>query len=369
MNHVLAILRKEFREFRSDRLSLMLAFMLPLISLLLFGYGIRLEAKNISVVVCAPGADALSRDFVRSVFATGTFVGVRPDESAPGYPNLRNAAKSKAAIVLPVDFGDKIARNQPTAVDVLVDGTDVNAALTIPNVLAGVQSEFIRRHVPVDVHSTYTIPVVTMMFNVAGRESHYVVLGVFGIILWMFPSLLAAVSAARETDQQTIILLYSSGLSAAEYICGKAIFFLGLGLCQAMIMIPLGCLLFSIPLERLFTAILVTPIYILTAVLFGLLVGTRANSQTTAVQTTSTGGFFPTLLLSGFVYPTGNVPFPLDLVSYAVPARYYIELLRNVCIKGLPVYEMSEDALILSVFAVALFLLTWIPLRRMQLKS
>lgn len=372
--HIIAITLKEWREYKNDRMSLLLSIFLPLISLILFGYGIRLEAKNVPIIVIDNNYDAVSRDFTRRLFATGTFVHAQPEtkplrERGNSLQLLRQT-NAKAVIVLPPGLQRQIQTKQNSHIDAVIDGSDINTALAIPNVLDGVVADFLADHTQPDLQNKYTIPTVATMFNPSGDEGNFIVTGVYGIILWLFPSLLAAVSASRETDQQTIIRLYSSGLSAAEYILGKAVFFIGLGIAEACVMFPLSYLLFHGDVSRgLLVVTLPTVIYIGCAVMFGLLVGTTASSQTVAVQTTSTGGFFPTLLLSGFVYPTSNVPFPLNLVSYLVPAKYYIELMRYQLIKQLPLSMATGKVAILVLFLMVLFVLTWRPLRRMQLKD
>jgi ABC-2 type transport system permease protein len=154
------------------------------------------------------------------------------------------------------------------------------------------------------------------------------------------------------------------------FLLGKALVYFAVGMCLAVMVMVIGAMLFHIgPVGDPSPLLVATPLYVLSSVLFGLMIGTFSNSQTVAVQATSTAGFFPCLLLSGVVYPIYNIPFPLSLFSLIVPARYFIELTRDSYVRGAGWPAVWPVPLTLIVFIAAFIFLSWLGLRRMQLKD
>ncbi|MGB3299504.1 MAG: ABC transporter permease, partial [Phormidesmis sp.] len=163
----------------------------------------------------------------------------------------------------------------------------------------------------------------------------YIVPGIFGVILWVFPSMLAGIALVREKEQGTVAQVYASDLSATEWLLGKELAYLLVGLGEAAIVMTVATLLFGLRFRGDPTTLLVgTVVYLAASVAFGLLVGARAGNQTGAVQGTAIVGFLTALLLSGFIYRIENIPFPLSLISNVVPARYYIEITRDAFVRG-----------------------------------
>ena len=142
----------------------------------------------------------------------------------------------------------------------------------------------------------------------------------YGVILWIFPSLLTAIAMVREKEKGTILQVYASSISATELLLGKGMAYLLIAITEALIVIGLGTIIFQVGLvNNPITLLLGTLIFLIDSVMFGLLVGVRSNNQNSAVQIISLVGFITSLLLSGFIYPLSNIPFPLSLVTAAVP--------------------------------------------------
>ena len=207
-----------------------------------------------------------------------------------------------------------------------------------------------------------------LWFNPGRKETLYVVPGVYAVILWIYPSLFAAIAMVREKEKGTIIQVYASSLSAFELILGKAFAYLLIGLLEALVIISLGSLLFGLRFVADPIPLLIgTPIFITSSVLFGLVFGCVANDQSTAVQVVTTVGFLTTLLLSGFLYPLSNIPFPLSLITYIIPARYFIELSRDAFVLGTGWPGVWLAPLVLGLLSMLLFRSARKTLSRMQL--
>ncbi len=374
MKRVWAQAAKEWQEFRRDRLSLALAFLLPLFSLLLFGYGIRLESKNIPIVVQDNDQTSFSREYVERLYATN----ILSRANITGAKSPRDAIDrglAKVAITIPEGFTQKVLRRQTSTLDVLIDGTDIANTQIVSNSIEAANIYFVAMlkasKTAGDPNDLKVVaPQLRVWYNPGRLEPLFIVPGAIGIILWMYPALLAAVAASREKEQETIIRVYSSSIRPIEFILGKALVYFVVGMLMALLVITLGWILFAVKVIGDPTPLLVSiPIYILAAVLFGLMLGTFANSQTVAVQATSTAGFFPCLLLSGFVYPIYNIPVPLNFLTLIVPARYFIQLTRDAFVRGMGWPAVWYVPLILIVFCLAYLAFTWLSMRRMQLKD
>lgn len=363
---------KELKEFQRDKLSVALAFLLPLFSLLLFGFGIRLESKSIPIVVQDADNTSLSREYIARLYATNMFVPATvTDKTSLTDPLARGEAK--VAIEIPKGFTAKIFTAQVSPFKVYLDGTDISNVQVLTNSIEAANLYFLsvlqHSRTP-DAELAAVVPETRLWFNPGRQERLFIVPGAFGVVLWMYPALLAAVAASREKEQETIIRVYASNPKPLAFLLGKAAPYFLISIGMAILVMSVGAIIFNVyPIGDPTPLLVSTPLYVLVSVLFGLCLGTYASSQTTAVQATSSIGFFPCLLLSGFVYPISNIPFPLSLFSIIVPARYFIELTRDAFVRGTGWSAVWHLPLVLIVFCIALLGLSWLAIKRMQVKD
>lgn len=374
MRRIVAQARKELAQFQRDRLTVALAIVLPLLTLLIFGFAIRLESKDIPIVVRDLDMSPQSRAYIEAIFATRQFKPVEWSLDRPAEAAL-DGGMARAVVIIPPDFAQHLQREVPISVQVLIDGTDANNARLVQNAIRattqvyaqspGVTGGAVARAAP---PKSRVQPVIRLWFNPGRKESLYIVPGIFGVILWIFPSLLAAIAMVREKERGTILQVYASDLSAVELLLGKALAYWLVGIAQAIAVIGLAFFIFRLHWATEPTAFLVgTGIFLGTAVLFGLFVGVRANSQNAAVQGVATIGFLTALLLSGFIYPLSNIPFPLSLISNIIPARYYIELSRDAFVRGTGWSGVWWQVLVIAFLGFVLFQVARRLLHRMQL--
>ncbi|HBB35719.1 MAG TPA: ABC transporter permease [Cyanobacteria bacterium UBA8803] len=381
MKRILSQCRKELAQFQRDRLTLALAFILPLMTLLIFGFAIRLEAKNIPLFVQDFDLTPLSRSYIERLFATNQFIPV----SAPNLPLLPNPLTDKsqlqtpqilidqgiarAAVVIPPDFSERIKEGKSSTVQVLVDGTDTNNARVIQNIIQATTRNFLRSSGLLPA-TDRVIARVRIWFNPGRKESLYIVPGLFAVILWIYPSLLTAIAMVREKEKGTILQIYASSLTAAELLVGKGLAYFLIGMSEALLIMGLGSLIWGLRFAGDPTPLLIsTPIFLADSVSFGLLIGVRAGNQNAAVTAVAFLGFLTALLLSGFIYPLSNIPFPLSLISNIVPARYYIVIHRDAYVRGTGWPGVWLFVLILILLGVLLFNAARLGLRRMQLSD
>jgi ABC-2 type transport system permease protein len=368
MNRILSQCTKELAQFRRDRLTLALAFILPLLTLFIFGFAIRLEAKDIPLIVQDLDRSHLSVGYADRLYATQVFQPVPWPETASAQSAL-DLGKAKAVVIIPPDFSRQITAGQPADVQVLVDGTDANNARVIKNSIAATTNSFMQaEHL---VPDTRPLAARTRLwFNPGRQESLSIVPGTYAVVLWIFPSLLAAIAMVREKEKGTILQVYASSLSAEELILGKALAYLVVGMGMAAMVISLGSLIFQLRFAGDPTPFLLsTPLYVGTSTMFGLMLGARVNNQNAAVQGVSLVGFLTALLLSGFIYPLVNIPFPLSLISSVVPARYYIEISRDAFVRGAGWPGVWSALIPIALIGLFFFNIARKALSRMQVSS
>ena len=364
MNRILSQAQKELAQFSRDRLTVALALILPLGMLLIYGYAIRLETKNIPLAVQDFDNSPLSRTYVERLFATNQFI---PTPLAGTSPlSALDRGTAKATVVIPPTFARDVAEGSST-VQVLVDGTDVNNARVIQNSIRGVTNFFIQS-LPNISRPQGVVARVRIWFNPGRQESLYIVPGIFGVVLWVFPSMLAAISVVREKEQGTAIQVYASDLSSTEWLLGKGIAYWLVAVAEAIVVMLVSFLLFGIRLQTgPIPLILGTGIYLASAVSFGLFIGARTGNQNGAVQGTAIAGFLTSFLLSGFIYRLENIPFPLSLLSNLVPARYYIVLTRDAFVRGTGWPGIWYVPIVIGLLGFLLFKVASKILQRMQL--
>lgn len=374
MKRILAQCKKELAQFRRDRLTLGLAFILPLMTLFIFGFAIRLEAKNITLIVQDFDRSNLSQSYTERLYQTNQFIPVDWNGVDPIREGLDRGI-AKAAVIIPPTFSSDVKAGKPTSVQILIDGTDVNNARVIKNSIAAFTHFFIQDQVFIQdqglLQSQSKISArIRLWFNPGRKESLYIVPGVFGVILSIYPSLLAALAMSREKEQGTILQTYTSSISAAELLLGKCLAYFIVGIGQAVFVMGLGCIIWQLGFAGDPTPFFIgTAIFLIASVMFGLFIGVQANTRSVAVQGVATAGFLLALLLSGFIYPLSNIPFPLSLVSHLVPARYFIEITRDAFVRGTGWVGVWSAPVLLFVLAFVLFNIARRIIGRMQLSD
>jgi ABC-2 type transport system permease protein len=366
MKRMLAQCQKELVQFRRDKLTLALALVLPTLSLFLFGFAVRLELKDISLAVQNFDNGQMSAELVDRLY--------KNDQFTPSHwhgkhviDDAINWNRAHVGVIIPPEFSRMLKSGRFAHIEVFVDATDVNNARVIKNGIIGTVNGFLKdnhlipEHFPIEAE-------IRLWFNPGRKEALYVVPGTLGLLLWIYPSLLSSLAMVREKESGTILQAYASSITAQELIGGKALAYLLIGLGEAFFVCFLGMICFSLPFVGDPTPfMLCTVLFILTSVLFGLLVGTRANSQSTAVQGVATVGFTTALLLSGFLYPLRNITYPLSLVSNIIPARYFVQLSRDAFVRGGGWASEWYFPFIFLLFCAFLFRAATANLSRMQL--
>jgi ABC-2 type transport system permease protein len=368
MKKVRAQIKKELAQFVRDRLTVALAFVLPLLSLFLFGFGVRLEMKDIPLVVQNYDNGLLSLDLIDRLYGNAQFSphkwqGTHPIEDAI------NKGYARAGIVIPPDFSRQLRMGHQATFQAFVDATDVNNARVIKNSIIATTNGFMQANKLIS-RTPLIQPEIRLWFNPGRKESLYVVPGAIAVCLWIYPSLLAAIAMVREKEQGTILQSYASSITALELIGGKVLAYMLVALAEAAFLLLMSILCFNVFFAGdptgYFIGIL---LFTFGASSFGTMIGTRSSSQGAAVQAVAMGGFITSFLLSGYLYPLRNIVFPLSLVSYVVPARWFVQLSRDCFVRGGTWIYDWYLLLILALEGFYFFAIAVKNMSRMQLKD
>jgi ABC-2 type transport system permease protein len=380
MKRIISQCVKEIVQFKRDRLTVSLAFLLPLAVLLIYGFAIRLEIKNIGLAVVDYDNSPLSRSYIERLFATNQFkpapwVGNVPTFDAKittkskHYIDSLDKGIAKALVIISPDFASRIKAAKSANIQVIIDGTDVANARVIKNSIRATNQFFLKSsglQPGVKLISTET----RIWFNPGRKEALYIVPGTFAIVLAIYPPLLAAIATVKEKEQGTIIQTYASSLTASELLLGKSLAYSIIGLGEAIFIIAIGCFIWGLNFAGDPTPLIIgTPIFLFSSIQLGILIGVKTRTQSAAVQGVATVKFMTAMLLSGFIFPLSNIPFPLSLISYIVPARYYLALTRDAFVRGTGWFGVWYNIPILLLLGIVEFMLAWQTIRRMQLQD
>jgi len=361
-----AVAHKEVLHILRDARAIYMALGLPVVMLMLFGYGISQDVDHISMAVVDQDRTPASQRLSQALVASGDFArGVElasPDDAEAA---LR-IGKVRAVLVLPRGFARDLARGIPTAAQLIVDGSDgTTAAVALGDAAGILQASSLARAVKA---SLGVGPRVRVRFNPTLRSTYNMVSGVIVLILAMVASLLTALTIAREWERGSMEQLFATPVGRAEIIIGKLIPYAGLGLVQTLLVITLGSYMFDVPIRgSLVTLFACSSLFVLAMLGTGLLTSVIAKSQLVAVQFALMVSYMPVAMLSGFMFPIQNMPGWLQGISMAVPGRYYLTTLRGVLLKGNGLNILAGEVAALAFFAAAMLALAvWRFRRRLE---
>ena len=369
LRRTVAIAHKEVLQIIRDARSVYMALGLPVVMLMLFGYGISQDVDHVPLSVADEDRTPASRRLSEALVAGGDFMRVEDLPSADDAEAAFRTGRVKAVLAIPRGYGRDLARGIPAATQLLVDGSDGTTATIAMGDAAGiVQASSSMRSARAARPSPSQGPRVRARFNPAMRSAYNMVSGVIVLILAMVAALLASLTIAREWERGSMEQLFATPVGRVEIIVGKLIPYAGLGLVQTLLVITLGSYLFDVPIRGSpVTLLLSSTLFLLGMLGTGLAASIMAKSQLVAVQFAMLVSYMPVAMLSGFMFPIENMPWWLRGISMAVPGRYYLTTLRGVLLKGNGLSVLAPDILALALFAVAaLALAVWRFRRRLE---
>jgi ABC-2 type transport system permease protein len=368
MRRIIAQARKDVTQLRRDRLALALALVLPVVLTALLGTSISLTVTDIPLAIQDLDQTPLSRRYADAYRSSLTFriVGLPPAMSPEA---VVAAGRARGALIVPEHFEREIRRGRPAEAQLLVDGTDSNTALLVHGGAGQVTRAFARQLS--DRGPEPAIRTATRLWFNPGRDPRkFYGPGMLVLALSIFPTVLAALAMSREGEQRTILQVYVSSISAHEFLLGKILAGVLIGIVQLALVIGLVVTLFGLRLAGDPTPLLAgSLLFLFCVVSFGTLVGGAIPNQAAAVQGVALGGFLLAFLLSGLIFPIENIPPSLAWISSLVQARYFIVIVRDGFLQGGGWPAVWWAVLMIGVLGAAYYALAWLTMRRMQVKA
>ncbi|MBI4633041.1 MAG: ABC transporter permease [Deltaproteobacteria bacterium] len=363
--HVRAIARKEFYHLLRDFRSLFLAFAIPLLLILLFGYALSLDVDNVETVVVDHDRTALSRDLLRKLDASPYFqiIAFLPDTAA--VTQYLDEGRAALAVVIPPRWTGSIRAGRDAPLQVLLDGSDPNFA----GITRGYISAFMERYngqllldfLNVRGMERIRTPIETRIrvwFNEDLESRNFIIPGIIAVIIMIVGAMLTSLVIAREYENGTMETIRSLPIRAEELLIGKSIPYFLIGMSDVLVAVLMGQLLFGVVMKSGFwLMILASTLYLAVALALGLLISILTKSQLVANQMAVLITYLPSLLLSDFVFPVANMPFVLRFFSAVVPATYYINILNGIYLRNLGLAHLWPSFLVLAAMFLILLVL------------
>ncbi|WP_250458988.1 ABC transporter permease [Microbulbifer litoralis] len=346
-----AVVIKELRQIRRDRITLAMIIGIPVMQLVLFGYAINLNLRHLPAAVADQALTSGSRQVVMDMLATGVIEPVTEASSPQQLMTLLRRGEISVGVVIPQDFERRLAAGDE-AVQVLVDGSD-----TVVQSAAVQLAQMPLTYTPGEPRdSSVPLPApqisVVSFYNPQRVSAINIVPGLIGIILTMTMVMFTAVAIVRERERGNMELLIATPVSSAELMIGKVLPYGVIGLVQTSLILILGMLLFDVPIRGSVLDVYWAGILLILANLsMGLLISTRAQSQFQAMQMTFFV-FLPSILLSGFMFPFDGMPRAAQWIAEVLPLTHFLRLIRGVMLRGANLLELWPDLLALVVFIV-----------------
>lgn len=362
---VKALLFKEYLHILRDPRSLFAAFAIPLVLLTVFGYAINFDVKRVTVAVWDQDQSGQSRDVLDHLFSTGTLVRVAEVAGNEEVDRYLRRGEARVVVVIPPDFGRTLLRGETAEIQAIVDGTEGSFASLALGYVQGSLTQYglataagNLRARGLDELST-RIPAIRLAprtwFNEALESRRFTIPGVMAIIVMMLAAQLTSQCVAREFERGTIEPLIASPLAGWELVAGKLLPYVSIGIGQIALVSVLAVFWFGVPFRGSFPLFVVASgAFLVGAMGIGLLLSIVTRSQQIAQQAAVIITMLPSLLLSGFIFPVASMPMVLRGVSYAVPARYYLSIVRGVMLRGADTASLLPDLAFMFAFAIVI---------------
>jgi ABC-2 type transport system permease protein len=350
-----AMAKKEALQILRDPLSLAMAFLMPVLLLLIFGYAITFDIDNIPAVVADLDKSTLSREFAAELTASGYFTIVARPDRYGDIDSYLDSGTARLAVVIPAGFSKKLQNHMSSPVGVLIDGSDSNTAIIAQGYITAMADQYSRR-----LTGSGRQPLLDararVWYNPELKSRNFIIPGLIALILSVIVALLTSLTIAKEWERGTMEQLISTPLRTSELIIGKLIPYFFIGLIDTVLSVLMGVFVFGVPLRG--SALLLmalSGIFLFGGLSWGILISIIARTQILASQMAILSTFLPAFLLSGFMFLIANMPKPLQAVTYIVPARYFVSILKDIFLKGNPFKLLAGETLLLTVYGLVVF--------------
>lgn len=364
LKRTIAIIKKEVRQLKRDTRLLAVIFSFPVILLIMFGYAVNFDVKNIKVAIYDQDRSQTSRDFINSLKSSEYFNIVEYLYSGDQIDILLDQKTVLCVVVIPEDFSKKINTKQNTSIQYLIDGVDANTASIVQNYMFAATGQFnqkinseilarngMKEFTPLSLETQF-------WFNPDLKTTRFLIPGLIAMILIVTAVITVALSFVREKEKGTMEQLNVSSLRTIELILGKTFPFVIIALVNAGMILLAGYLIFGVVVKGSYLLLLLTTLIFLTAsTSLGIFISVLSDSQQVAFTAATFVSLLPSLILSGFVFPIDSMPWIIQIITNITPAKFFIEILRAIILRGVGISAFWDQIIYLLIFITVLIVL------------
>jgi len=364
--------RKELLHIVRDPRSLMAALTQPVMVLLLFGYALSLDVDRIPTMIYDADRSAVSQNLVQEFRGSRYFQIVDEVDSYKPIERAMDQRRILVGVAIPYDYSRNLLAGKESPVQILLDGADSNTAAIAMGYAEGLVQSY-AGHAREDAQSLRSGSVlrppvdtsVRVWYNPDLLSRNFIVPGLIGVITMIIAALLTSLTIAREWENGTMEQLLSTPVRPIEMALGKLSAHFLLGLVDMLIALFVGVVIFGVPLKGSWVLLLFSAcVFLYGALAWGLYISAMFRNQLAAYQMGTLTSFLPAFLLSGFIYPISNMPWIIRVISFIIPARYFIDMTKGIFLKGTGLRLLWLDLLLLIVYAVGISFLAVRKLRQ-----
>ena len=353
-HRLLAMARKETLQLRRDTRSLILAFVVPVLMVLFFGYAITWDVEDLRLGVWDQDGTRASRELTEAFEASGYFLVVSRPGSYREVAEGLSRGRVRGVLVIPAGYARDLRGQRPVPVQLLLDGSDANTATIAQNYAGAI----VARHSSRILLKGREMPPAAgaetrIWYNETLESRNMIVPGLVAVIMSIIAAMLTSLTIAREWERGTMEQLASTPVRSVEIVMGKLLPYLAIGFFDVIVVVVVGILVFDVPFRG--SPLLLggmSILFLLGALGVGIFISSVAESQILAMQIAMVATYLPAILLSGFLFDIAGMPLVLQGITFLIPARYFVVVTRGILLKGVGVGAMWPQALAMIVFAL-----------------
>lgn len=354
MKQFISFIRKEFFHIFRDRRTMLILLGMPIVQIILFGFAITTEVKNVRVAILDPSNDVVTRRIIDRLDASEYFSVNRRIYSPDEADHLFRKGDIDMAVVFSSHFADDLYMGE-SRVQLISDATDPNMATMQTSYAANIIAHTGQEMLPPGVRAATIVPEVKLLYNPQMKSAYNFVPGVMGLILMLICAMMTSISIVREKETGTMEVLLVSPVPPLSIILAKAVPYFVLSFVNLITILLLSVYVLHVPVAgSLFWLVLVSLLFIFVSLALGLLISTVTRTQVAAMLASGMVLMMPTMLLSGMIFPIESMPAILRGISAVLPARWYIQAVRKLMIEGVDISLVLMEVGILAVMAVVL---------------
>lgn len=362
MKQFLSFIQKEFYHIFRDKRTILILLGMPIVQIILFGFAITTEVKDVKVAVFDSSKDEVTQRIINKMGANEYMRITHIVNSATEIDPLFEKGQINVAVVFKEHFGENFRHSGDAGIQVITDGTDPNMASIVSGYMTNILTDAQMQMNGQPKNVLPITPEVKLLYNPGMKGAYNFVPGVMGLILMLICAMMTSISIVREKETGTMEILLVSPVKPLYIILAKAVPYFVLSCINLATILLLSVFVLGVPIEgSLILLLLVSFLFIFVSLAIGLLISTVTQTQVAAMLVSGMGLMMPVMILSGMIYPIESMPLPLQLISHIIPAKWYILAVKKIMIEGLGFTFILKEV---GVMIVMLFILLTISLKK-----